>query len=897
MLGNEELLAWFQSVRLPDNGRSIVRQIRSSDPSRRVGGGRRNVSGRYPSKKMGITIQFESHRVELARIYELEHDPNVLEYWDQPPSYKLEYKSSVGRRIVTVHTSDYFVIRTDGAGWEECKTEEELVRWSERSPHRYCRRGDIWYCPPGEEHAKAFGLTYCVRSSLDIDWVYQRNIQFLEDYLRDDRTSVAPTTKNLLIAHVNAHPGISLQQLLATAGSSANCDDIHLLIAFGELHVDLRSSLLAQPDSVAIFADARTAADHLQVRKVILKPSNDARAVQPRSGSVANWDGRQWEVVNCGRTRIILRRIDDDSIAQLPVAAFQSLVEGGHLTMEPSPSSCTNVEVEQRLSRASQADLQQANFRYEVVRKMLDGERATSETTVPSRTSRRWISMYRKAETLFGNGYLGLLPETQQKGNSTHKLPEASRQLMATIIHEDYETPKQKSMYASWCALQIACRDQVLIAPSYRTFRLAVRGQAGHSQTLRRMGPRAAYPRESFYWELELTTPRHGDRPFEIAHLDHTELDVELVCSATGRGLGRPWLSLLTDAYSRRVLAFTLSYDPPSYRSCMMIIRECVGRHERLPQIFVVDGGAEFGSVYFETLLARYECIKKTRPPAKARFGSVVERLFGTCNSQFIHNLRGNTQIMRQVRQVTASVNPKNHAVWALADLHEGLAKYLYEVYDSLDHPALGQSPGDAYETGMTNAGLRPRRRISNDREFFIMTLPTTPRGAAKVLAGRGVKIHYIYYWSDLFHDPEVEGRQVPVRYDPLNSGIAFAFVKDQWVQCHSEYYAVFQGHSEREMMLATQELRRRRHKHSSQRDLSAKTIGDFLQSVEVQELVLSQRLRDLQTGKTRSEPASVAESPLVNSSPSYVHPFLVAASPQIPVPDADEEYETYGAF
>ena len=71
MLGNEELLAWFQSVRLPDNGRSIVRQIRSSDPSRRVGGGRRNVSGRYPSKKMGITIQFESHRVELAIIYEL----------------------------------------------------------------------------------------------------------------------------------------------------------------------------------------------------------------------------------------------------------------------------------------------------------------------------------------------------------------------------------------------------------------------------------------------------------------------------------------------------------------------------------------------------------------------------------------------------------------------------------------------------------------------------------------------------------------------------------------------------------------------------------------------------------------------------------------------------------
>jgi hypothetical protein len=84
MLGNEELSAWFQRVRLPECGRSIIHQVRSSE-ARRVGGGHPNVSGRYPSKKMGVTIQFESHRVELARIYELEHDPAVLEYWDQPP--------------------------------------------------------------------------------------------------------------------------------------------------------------------------------------------------------------------------------------------------------------------------------------------------------------------------------------------------------------------------------------------------------------------------------------------------------------------------------------------------------------------------------------------------------------------------------------------------------------------------------------------------------------------------------------------------------------------------------------------------------------------------------------------------------------------------------------------
>ena len=137
-------------------------------------------------------------------------------------------------------------------------------------------------------------------------------------------------------------------------------------------------------------------------------------------------------------------------------------------------------------------------------------------------------------------------------------------------------------------------------------------------------------------------------------------------------------MTILTDAFSRRGLSVYLTFDAPSYRSCMMILRECVRRHGRLPQILVIDGGPEFHSTYFETLLARYEVTKKTRPPAQARFGSVCERLFGTTNTQFIHNLRGNTQITRNVRQVTKSVNPQGQAVWTLGALDERLNEYVF---------------------------------------------------------------------------------------------------------------------------------------------------------------------------------------------------------------------------
>jgi hypothetical protein len=73
VLEGDGLELWFQQNHIPDKTRSLISAIRSSGPSRRVGGGSSNVCGRYPSKKMGVTIQFESHRVELAGIYEMEH--------------------------------------------------------------------------------------------------------------------------------------------------------------------------------------------------------------------------------------------------------------------------------------------------------------------------------------------------------------------------------------------------------------------------------------------------------------------------------------------------------------------------------------------------------------------------------------------------------------------------------------------------------------------------------------------------------------------------------------------------------------------------------------------------------------------------------------------------------
>jgi len=341
---------------------------------------------------------------------------------------------------------------------------------------------------------------------------------------------------------------------------------------------------------------------------------------------------------------------------------------------------------------------------------------------VPKRTFLRWLGRYRKAEATCGSGFLGLLPQCGNRGNRTTKLPETSRRLMQECIDRDYETLKQKTRYVSWAQLKLTCETQATPTPSYKTFCLAVRQRPASDQVLKRKGRRASYQLDVFSWELDVKTPRHGDRPFEIGHMDHTELDVECV-TASGQALGRPWLTLLTDSFSRRTLAFYLTFDPPSYRSCMMVLRICVR-------------------------------------------------------------------------------------------------------------------------------------------------------------------------WCEAFR--QVEGETVPVRYDPFDAGTAYAFVQRQWLQCHSDCYGTLKGRSEREIMLATTELHRKHHNHSAGFAVTARHLAEFLQSVEAEEILLTQRLRDREQRAIRSEITTHSEN-----SDVVGEQRALAGSTEHVAPTADDRTigELYGEF
>ena len=296
MLNQTELHQLCQHLNLTQQAQQIIDEIRSSTPIRRVRSAAGNVSVRYPSRKMGVIIQAESHRNELAGVYEKEYDPEYLEYYDQPSRIKLVYEAKNGRNVGVWHTPDYFVIRSDSIGWEEWKTEAELLRLTEQMPNRYIQEKNEWRCPPGEEYAAQYGFFYRVRSSAEIDWALQRNLIFLEDYLRAEMKDLDEKAIDSAIALVAEHPGITLQELLAIG--KVPSDVVFAMIAQGQIYVDLCAAPLAEPQRVQVFQDRETAKGHAVITSSF---SGDNLFVTVALGASVIWDSRSWTIVNLGR--------------------------------------------------------------------------------------------------------------------------------------------------------------------------------------------------------------------------------------------------------------------------------------------------------------------------------------------------------------------------------------------------------------------------------------------------------------------------------------------------------------------------------------------------------------------------------------------------------------------
>src|SRR3989442_15070397 len=138
-LTDEEFRVWCSRLKIEPQTEAYIQRIRESSPERKVHSRASNVSGRYPSVKMGFSIQFESQHVELWGIYTMERDEDVLEMYDQPTRIQLHYQARSGRKTPPWHTPDFLVVRRNGAAFADWKHSSLLDKFAISQPHRYQR--------------------------------------------------------------------------------------------------------------------------------------------------------------------------------------------------------------------------------------------------------------------------------------------------------------------------------------------------------------------------------------------------------------------------------------------------------------------------------------------------------------------------------------------------------------------------------------------------------------------------------------------------------------------------------------------------------------------------------------------------------------------------------------
>src|SRR5436305_2177354 len=772
-LTDEEFRVWCQRNNIEPQTAAYIQRIREASPERMVHSRASNVSGRYTSMKMGFSIQFESQHVELWGIYTMERDEDVLEMYDQPTRIQLHYQARSGRKTSPWHNADFLLLRCASPGFEDWKPAASLDKLAVSQPHRYQRQASGgWQCLPGEIVASEVGLSYRVRSSAEYHPLYIQNLKFLQDFWVHP-FQVEAEQETQVLESLQAYPGVSVQSLL-DAHPGLPIDVVWTLLTKLRIFTDLSAAALTSWDQVFLY---RSAAEVPKTRG----ERQDGKGAIPLASRLL-WDGRLWEA-EVEATTVVLRP-ESGAVFTLTLEHFQCLLNEGVIKAErletPSPLRDSVREI---LSHAGPKALEAANRRW---REILAYTRGDAITVTP-RSVQNWMAAFRRAEAESGCGYLGLLDRVAERGNRNPRIPEDSKQLLSEYFKNHYAVPQAKRAVAVYRLYREECEKQGIAHIGERTFyRERARFTSQEVTTMRR-GKRAAYASQPFYY-LDQATPRHGNRPFERAHLDHTELDLVLVSSITGKPLAKPWATFMTDAYSRRVLACYVTFDPPSYRSAMMAFRLCVQRYGRLPQELVVDQGPEFGSVYFQSLLTRCLVTQLDRPPQQPRFGSVVERLFGTTTTQLLNQLRGNTQASKTPRYMTREVDPKGLAVWTLERFAPRLSEYVHEVYDQMDHPALGQSPREAFEQGMTLSGSRSHRLIPYSEDFLMLTRPSTETGTVKIHPSRGITVNGLHYWHDSMRS--ASGQTVSVRYEPFDMGFVYAYIGGQWIECLADAFA-----------------------------------------------------------------------------------------------------------
>lgn len=426
------------------------------------------------------------------------------------------------------------------------------------------------------------------------------------------------------------------------------------------------------------------------------------------------------------------------------------------LTSKPIEHEKTNTI---DLSQIPNSKLEEAKKRLEAISPILNlnsrkaVEYRAKELGVSPTTLYNWIRAYESTGQLSSLAFLAV-----RGGKDQSRLSKEQDEIIDLVFNEFYLTRIHPTIQKVWEEIIIRCKRANLKAPSLSSIRRRVQKLSEKEVLKRRDGKKAI---EKF--EIIKNQYPDGLYPMHVLQIDHTKADVILVDDTYRTELGRPWITVAIDIYSRMIAGFYISFEAPGFFGTGQTIVNAILPKDHLkekfkfksdwpicgiPKIIHMDNAREFKGTDLQNICEEYNIDIVWRPVGKSWFGGHIERLLGSL-TKYIHTLEGTT--FEKVNK-NREYNAGKQAVMTLYEFEEWLTILIADVYHKKIHSQIKMTPLQKFDEGVFGTDTQPPSglppRIENEDDLKINLLPKEERTIQRY----GIQIDNIFYYSEVLN-------------------------------------------------------------------------------------------------------------------------------------------------
>lgn len=407
------------------------------------------------------------------------------------------------------------------------------------------------------------------------------------------------------------------------------------------------------------------------------------------------------------------------------------------------------------------------------------------EHSVSTNTLYNWIKAYEELNVLSA-----LLPKTR-KDKGTTKLPDAVEEVIQETMATDFLTLQKKSIQKFCDEVIKRCVEHGFERPHDNTIRNRVKIISPELKVRKREGNKKA---DLSFKPIQGRFP-NANWPLAVVQIDHTKLDIILVDDHYRKPIGRPWITLSFDVFSRMVTGFYVSFDPPSALSTGLCLAHSILPKDKwlvqndikgewplwgIPTTIHADNAKEFRGGMLQKACEEYHINIEWRPVGRPNFGAHIERALGTFSKE-IHTLPGTTFSNTQAK---GDYESEKRAVLTLSEFETWFSIYIIDVYHKKTHSAIGMPPLEAYKKGIlgdeNHVGSGLPAKITDEDRLRLDFMPFELR----TIQDYGVVIDEIHYYHDVLrrwiNAPDLKDskrkRTFTFRRDPRDISVIWFF-------------------------------------------------------------------------------------------------------------------------